>query len=151
MNIISYNILNPQSSGASMLDATSLTRANEVSNSTIENSTRAKNILANFPGATNRLPRRPGWLHTIEKNTGKAKDGFARRMDAQSHTYARIVWPTIIEPSMPSVQNSNVTIPDARSPTLENRPSKDTLNQVTLKDSIAHFLCAASPTRGASI
>jgi hypothetical protein len=59
MNIISYNILNLQGSGASMLDARSFTCGHEVSNSTIENSTNAKNILANFPGATNHIPKRP--------------------------------------------------------------------------------------------
>jgi len=139
MNIISYNILNLQSSGASMLDARSLTRGHEVSNSTIENSTNAKNNLANFPGATNHIPRRPDWPRTIGENTGKAKDGFARSLDVQNRTHGRMVWPTIIEPSMPCVQNSNVTILDARSPTSEEKPSKNTSNQVTLKIQLCIF------------
>jgi hypothetical protein len=82
---------------------------------------------------------------------GKAKDGFARSLDVQNCTHGKMVCPTIIESSMSCVQNSNVTILDARSPTSENKPSKNTSNQVTLKDSIVYFLGVASPTQEASI
>ena len=73
LSIISYNILNLQTSSTSMPNARSLVYGHEVSSSTINNSTNAKNILTNFPVGINHIPRLPDWPCTIEKRGEKWK------------------------------------------------------------------------------
>jgi hypothetical protein len=75
----------PQNSGASMLDVKSLTCANKVLNSAIEHSTRAKISPANLLGATNHNQKARLAAHHSRKSLEKAKDGFVRSLDAQSH------------------------------------------------------------------